>query len=146
MKRLVYLLTILVFLPSCKNRNQIVSQIETKEDFFYSDKVDQLPEKYEKQLGDWLKVGTECYGVIAVVDEKDSVLNGFPIPCKVISFHSNGIKCKTTSDVFPYEEFGCNRMGVKKGENWLEEEGNLFKTEEEAIEYLKTIDAFNPSK
>ncbi len=141
MTKHVPLLAILLLFMSCKDKNKVVTELVTDQDFFYSEKVDSIPEKYKNKFPDWVQIGVECFGVLTVVNDSSDILNGFPIPCKIISFHTNGVKCKTTHNFFPYEEFGCNKMGIRKGETWLEDEGLLFRTRKEAYTYLRSVGA-----
>jgi hypothetical protein len=32
---------------------------------------------------------------------------------------------------------GCSEMGISKGETWMEKDGELFQTKDEAVTYLK---------
>lgn len=146
MKKLVYLFLTIIVVVGCKNRQKIETVIASSEDYFYSEKTDKLPEKFESKIGDWAKVGTECYGVLLILSDSNKIQYGTAIPCKIVSFHTNGIKCKTTTNIFPYEELGCNNMGVRKGETWLEDEGHLFRTLEEAEAHLKKQGAYIQNK
>ena len=124
----------------CNNDPKIESTLNIEE-FFYSEKTDKMPENLEKKIGSWAKVGTQCYGILFL--NTDSIkLVGYPIPCKIISYHDKGIKCRVTKNYYPYKEFGCSKIGLRKGEVWLEMEGDLFKTEAEAIDYLKSMNAY----
>ena len=62
---------------------------------------------------------------------------GKPVKAKVIAINNNEIKMKSLENVSLMEVQGCSKMGLSKGETWLEADGDLFKTKEEALAYLK---------
>lgn len=122
----------LIFLGACNYGSKIEVPLEAK-NLFILDKVDKLPDSLYVKFPKWVKPGVECFGVVNIgssTDDKPSY--DFPIPCKIISFHLNGVKCKITENIYPYESFGCQVIGIRKGMVWIESVGDLFLTEVEA--------------
>lgn len=85
----------------------------------------------------WVKEGAICYGLVVAVNKEGQHLSGKPVKAKVVGINGNEIKMKSMENVSVAEVKGCTKMGLAKGETWLEKNGDLFKTKEEAIQYLK---------
>jgi len=90
----------------------------------------------KKKLNSWLKEGMTCYGILMVRDE-----NGHPkrikeIQAKVIRINTESIKMEALEDIMINPIASCNKVSLKKGESWDEIEGELFKTKQEAIQYI----------
>lgn len=93
-------------------------------------------EKLQAKLGSWVEKGTECYGiVVAKMAEGKSI--GKSVKCKVIGIKPDMIKLKTLESINLMESKGCDKLGLSYGDTWWEEEGDIFKTREEADSYLK---------
>lgn len=91
-----------------------------------------------KKVGEWVKEGTLCYGIAVFVNNKNSKVEaGKPIKAKVIKISENEITMKSLENISRSGVKGCSAIGMKKGEIWIEKEGDLFKTKEEAIKFLK---------
>ena len=63
--------------------------------------------------------------------------SGKPVKARVIDFRNNGIEMKSLENVSLVRLKGCTKMGISLGETWVEKEGELFATREEAENYLK---------
>jgi len=105
--------------------------------YTYQEKTPTLNENLKGKLGDWVSEGTVCYGLVVIIDGKGKVVKGLPVKAKVISLKTDSIKMKALERVNLAEVKGCTKMGLAKGETWWETEGDLFKTEAEALAYLK---------
>lgn len=84
----------------------------------------------------WVEKGTECYGIVVGYFSDGSTL-GKAVKCKVIAIKPDKIRMKTVESVSLLEGEGCDKMGLAYGDTWWEEEGDLFRTREEADAYLK---------
>lgn len=90
------------------------------------------------QLGDFVKKDSVCYGLILVTKGKDQApIYGKTVKAKVVDFNKDGIKMKSLENItfYPYKD--CLYFQLAKGQTWIENENELFRTREEAIEYLK---------
>ena len=95
-----------------------------------------LNEELQAKLGSWVKKGTECYGIV-VGYFADGTTLGKAVKCKVMTVKPDKIRMKTIESVSLLEGEGCDKMGLAYGDTWWEEEGDIFKTREEAEAYLK---------
>lgn len=133
--RYILIVLISVLLIACKNKGFEVELVT--DDIFYVSKLDSVPNFLRDSVGDWVQPGAKGYGILAIIDNNLNSSFGIPIECEIVSFHANGIKCKVLKNAYPYGDLGCEKIGVSKGELWLEKEGNLFPSKEKAIAYLK---------
>lgn len=94
-------------------------------------------------VGDWVTEGTICYGLVVAIDKNGKSVAGQPVKAKVLKISEAEIKMKSLENISKSSIAGnttlkdCTKMGIKKGETWIEKEGDLFKTKEEAINFLK---------
>lgn len=136
-KRYLNLLALLIILPilSC---NQTKPSDATKETAYTlkSDSLIQLNDKINSRIGSWVEKGVECYGIV-IVNFPDGRTIGKSVKCKVISIKPDRIKMKTIESVSLMESEGCNKLGLAYGDTWWETEGDLYKTKEEADNYLR---------
>jgi len=95
-----------------------------------------LNEQLQKKIGAWVKPGVECYGIVVGYFSDGSTI-GKPVKCKVMTVKPDKVKLKTIESVSLLEGEGCDKMGLAYGDTWWEEEGDLFKTLDEADTYLK---------
>lgn len=87
-------------------------------------------------IGDWVKKGTECYGIV-IGTFADGRTLGKAVKCRVIAIKPDKVRMKTIESVSLLEGQVCDKMGLAYGDTWWEEEGDIFKTREEAEAYLK---------
>lgn len=87
--------------------------------------------------GDWVKKDVVCYGLVVSIDTAGHPRSGKPVKARVIDFRNNGIEMKSLENVSLVRLKGCTKMGISLGETWVEKEGELFATREEAENYLK---------
>ncbi|MCF8380699.1 MAG: hypothetical protein K9H49_14090 [Bacteroidales bacterium] len=134
MKNVFSLLTIAVFafLISCNSNNKANSE----EIYEYVEESAELNEQLSKRVGDWIEEGLTCYGILAIIDGNGVMQEGQVIKAKVIRIKSDSIKMKSLEDINLREVEGCNKLGISNGETWWETEGDLFKTMEEAEDFL----------
>jgi len=136
MPRLISLFTSLLFLilTSCGSGQgeQVVKASETPGTVQSEVK---LNPDLQAKLGSWLKKDAECYGIVVGYFADGSAL-GKAVKCKVVAINPDMIKMKTIESVSLLEGEGCDKMGLAYGDTWWEEEGDIFKTREEAEAYL----------
>lgn len=126
-------LLLLLLFSNCRNRPKIEVEL-VPENYFVLEEVENMPDSISARFPDWVKPGVKCFGIVALIDaegEYDAL--GFAIPCKVVSFHLNGAKCKVTDNVYPYETYGCQAIGLQKGAVWMETDGDLYLTQKDAL-------------
>lgn len=106
------------------------------EQYSYESKDEKLSDKFQKKVGDWIGEGKECYGIIVLCDEKGNPKKLKEVKAKVISVRADKIKMKSLENIQLAPVEGCSKIGIKKGETWIETEGDLFQTREEVISYI----------
>lgn len=130
-------LVLILVLIQCKNRPKIEVPL-VPANYFVLEEVNNLPDSLRTKFPSWVKPGVKCFGIVALVDSQEEYdALGFAIPCKVVSFHMNGVKCKVIDNVYPYETFGCQAIGLQKGIVWMETDGELYMTKKEAMLALR---------
>ena len=135
MKKHLSLIAVLaLLLATACNSNKKSSEVAS---YTYEEEKVELNDKLTTKVGDWIEKDVVCYGIVVSVDEKGTPMFGKPVKAKVIAINNNEIKMKSLENVSLMEVQGCSKMGLSKGETWLEADGDLFKTKEEALAYLK---------
>ena len=137
MPRLVHFCTVLIFLlvfASCgdKKGSEQVRASETPQ--APSTEVVINPELQAK-LGSWLTKDAECFGIVVGYFADGSTL-GKSVKCRIVAIKPDKIKMKTIESVSLLPGEGCDKMGLAYGDTWWEEEGDIFKTREEAEAYI----------
>lgn len=94
-----------------------------------------LNENLGKRVGEWVDEGVECYGII-ISTFTDGRTVGKPVKAKVMSVKTDKIKMKAVESVSIMEAVGCDKLGLDYGETWWETEGDIFRTREDAVNYL----------
>ncbi len=137
MKKMKFALLILATLlvVSCKNGKKDGNEVI----YEYEEEVSEMSPEMKALFGDWVEQGVVCYGVVVSVDANRTPIIGKPVKSKVLLIKSDGVKMKALESVSVAEgeKSGCSKMGLSKGETWLETEGDLFKTKEEAEAFLR---------
>ncbi len=112
-----------------RNKSKILEQYknESKSD---------TNEQIKRKLDSWVKEGAICYGIVMVRDG-----NGLPkrlreVKAKISSIQSDKIKMEALEEINMAQIKGCIKVSIKEGENWDETDGELFKTREQAIQYI----------
>ncbi len=139
MPRLISYFSILILLftvTSCADNQggQAVKASETPQQVS-SDVA--LNTELQTKLGSWLKKDVECYGIVVGYFADGSTL-GKTVKCRVVAIKPDKIKMKTTESVSLLPGEGCDKIGLAYGDTWWEEDGDIFKTREEAESYLST--------
>jgi len=95
-----------------------------------------LNENLQKKVGSWMEKGVDCYGIIVGTPKEAEKFVGKSVKSKVISIKPDKIMLKALESVTLTKSLGCDRLGLSYGDTWWEEEGDIFKTREEADAYL----------
>lgn len=127
----LFSLFILAFCKSGETNSEGIKEVSNMP----SDSATALSEKRMARLGSWVEKGTECYGIVLVKLKRGEII-GKAVKCKVMSIKPEKIKLKTLESVSLMEGEGCDKLGLGFGDTWWESEGDLYKTREEADNYL----------
>jgi hypothetical protein len=76
------------------------------------------------------------YGLFIVVDLKGKPKYGKPVKAKVLKIGQEGVTMKAIERVEFNSKAPRRPVWISPGEIWTEEENELFRTREEALEYL----------
>uniref|UniRef100_UPI003216E610 hypothetical protein n=1 Tax=uncultured Draconibacterium sp. TaxID=1573823 RepID=UPI003216E610 len=136
---LTFVLTLL--LASCnssKKSDEVAS-------YTYQEEKVEMSAELKAKIPEWVKEGTVCYGLVVQIDEDKKPVRGKSIKAKVVQIGRDAVKMKALETVSLMEVEGCNKMGISKGETWDENEGDFFKTREEAIKALKELNLYHKS-
>lgn len=135
MKNLVSILIVasIVTFLSCNTKNKS-AEIAT---YKYKEQPVETNKELQRKIGDWLKNGIECYGLVVAVNSNNIPERGKPVKAKVLRIADNEIKMEAMEDVNIAPSVDCPPIGITTGEIWLEKEGELFKSKEDAVAYLK---------
>jgi hypothetical protein len=107
-------------------------------DYKYTEEKAAVAGVLQKKVGDWIKEGVTCYGIVILTDKDGVPRKVREIEAKVISIQPDKIKMKAVEDLVLAPIAGCTKVGMKKGETWEEIDGDLFQTRDEAIKYIDT--------
>ncbi|MEI7831394.1 MAG: hypothetical protein WCI31_16565 [Prolixibacteraceae bacterium] len=107
-------------------------------DYKYTEEKSAVSGALQKKVGEWIKEGMTCYGIVILTDKDGTPKKAREIEAKVISIQSDLIKMKALEDLVLAPVAGCTKVGMKKGETWEEKEGDLFQTRDEAIKFIDT--------
>jgi len=132
-KTIILLFSSAILFFGCSNKKRAAEVAG----YSYTEKSIPAPGSKVKIPGDWVKEGAVCYGLIVAVDKEGKQLSGKPVKAEVVKITDSEIKMKALESVSLAEVKGCTKMGLAKGDGWSEQEGDLFQTKEEAIEFLK---------
>ncbi len=137
MKKGVTVITLLfVFLLSgCNSEGKSEKEVT----YDYEESNVELNADLKAKIGDWIKQGVECYGVLVAIDTDGLPQVGMPIKAKVIRIKKDQIKMKSLENVNFGPQKGCTKMGIASGETWWEKDGDLFQTKEEAETFLRQL-------
>ena len=96
-----------------------------------------LNEDLNEKVGAWLEKDVECYGIVVGYFADGSTL-GKSVKCRVVAIKSDKIKMKTIESVSLLPGEGCDKMGLAYGDTWWEEDGDIFRTREEAEAFIQS--------
>lgn len=128
-------LIVLIIITSCGNGQQTDTVRASDTSHEISQDV-KLNSELQAKLGSWLEKDTECYGIVVGYFSDGSTL-GKAVKCRVVGIKSDKIKMKTIESVSLLPGEGCDKMGLAYGDTWWEEDGDIFRTREEANAFLR---------
>ena len=105
------------------------------EQYKYDEDIDILNIHKEK-LEDWIKDGVSCYGIVMIRDQNKLPVRLMEVHAKVVRIDSEGIKMEALEDVAANKIAECNKLSLKTGECWEEVDSELFKTRDEAVNFI----------
>lgn len=85
-------------------------------------------------VADWVKKGSEGYGIIISELSSGKVI-AKAVRIKVVSIRADQIKVKALESVSLLGG-DCNKLGISYGETWWEKDGDIYKTEREALQKI----------
>ena len=129
----IFFLVTAVCLTGCNSKKKS----EEIKNYTYQENQATLNDHLKGKVGSWVEQGKMCYGLIVSVDAQGKVKKGLPVKAMIIDIKPDSFKMKALENVNLAEIKGCKKMGISKGETWWETEGDLFKTKDEAITFLK---------
>lgn len=132
MKKQLFLSILILSLFACdsqKKSGEVAS-------YSYEEEVVEMSDELKKITPKWVEIDKICYGVVVQINEQKKPIKGKPIKAKVVQIGRNAITMKALETVSLVETIDCTKMGISKGETWEEDEGDLFLTEQEAINFL----------
>jgi len=140
MKNQLTILSILflTLLFSCNSQKKS----EEVANYVYEEKVTTLDSELQKKVGDWVEEDLVCYGIVVALNKENIPTRGKPVKSKVIKIEGDNIKMKALENINIAPSAGCAKMGISRGQTWIESEGDIFKTEADAIKYLKELNIF----
>ncbi len=136
----IFTLTVLILLVSSCSGNKKESDVV----YEYVEESAQLSDFLKERIGDWAMEGSNCYGILALLDKEGNIQEGAVIKAKIVRMKSDSIKMKSLVDVRLREVVGCDKLGISKGETWWETEGDIFLKEEDARAHLEKVLASVP--
>lgn len=138
MPRLISFCTVLLLLfsASCGNTRSDQPVKASEPSGVVSSEVN-LNSDLQTKVGSWLEKDAECYGIVVGYFADGSTL-GKSVKCRVVAIKPEKIKMKTIESVSLLPGEGCDKMGLAYGDTWWEEDGDIFRTREEAEAYIRT--------
>jgi len=85
-------------------------------------------------VADWVEKGSEGFGII-ISELSNGKVIAKPVRIKVVSVRSDQIKVKALESVSLLSG-GCDKLGISYGETWWEKDGDIYKTEREALQKI----------
>lgn len=90
------------------------------------------------QLKEWMQPGAECYGIVAYFNG-DKFVEATTVKSQIVEISVRGIKCKALETANVFGHFGCEKIGIKTNDIWYELPNDLFKTREEAVNFIANL-------
>lgn len=138
--KLLLLALSLIALSAC-NKKKKTDEIAS---YAYSTE-NKLSPILEKKVGAWIEEGMVCYGILVMYADDNSFVGAKSIEAKTIVITEQAIKMKAKETVTLAPKKGCTKLGLEKGDTWWENEGDLFRTREEADAFIETLQEKSPS-
>lgn len=141
MKKLVFFVILLTSLNiiSCNSSKKS----EEVASYTYEEEKSEMSDALKAKTPDWVEDGKVCYGLIIQITTDSIPVRGRPIKAKVVQINENFVKMKALESVNMEQIKTCSRYLVTKGETWDEYEGDLYLTQQEAIDALKQMNLYN---
>lgn len=139
---ITFIIIAAIAFQSCnsKNKSKEIAKYQTTET------KPQLNEVLQKKVGSWIQEGMDCYGVIVTLDTDGNVRGMKTLKAKVLIVQNDQIKMKALESINLGPKEGCSKMGISEGDTWWEKDGDLFQTQEQALEYIKSYKAGHKPK
>ncbi len=138
MQKSIYSFVVLIsfiLITSCANTNEGEGVRASDTGQVVSGEVT-LNSALKSKVGSWLEKDVECYGIVVGYFADGSNL-GKSVKCRVVAIKPDKIKMKTIESVSLLPGEGCDKMGLAYGDTWWEEDGDIFRTREEAEAFLE---------
>lgn len=129
----------IILLFSCNTKNKS-SELAS---YSYEEEKVEMSEELKAKFPEWVEEGKICYGLVVQVNKEGESIKGKPVKAKVVQLGRNAVKMKALESVSLMETVECTKMGLAKGQTWDEDEGDLFLTYDDAINYLKEKNLYN---
>lgn len=126
----------IVFLVAVLSACQSSDRSKEISGYAYEGQTQALNEQLKSKIGNWIKEGETCYGILILLDENGSPKKLKEVKAKVIVLQSDKIKMKSLEDITLAPVEGCSKLGIRKGETWWETEGDLFQSREDAVSFI----------
>lgn len=139
MQKSIYLFVVLISLiliTSCVNTNE-GEGVRASDPGQTVSRVVTLNSDLQSKVGSWLEKDVECYGIVVGYFADGSTL-GKTVKCRVVAVKPDKIKMKTIESVSLLPGEGCDKMGLAYGDTWWEEDGDIFRTREEAEAFIES--------
>ncbi len=111
----------------------------------YEEEKLEMNDELSNKVPDWVVKGKICYGLIVQIDENKNMIKGKPIKAKILQIQKDAIKMKALESVSLVEVENCTKMGLYKGDIWDEEDGDLYLTNQDAINALIEMNIYKSS-
>lgn len=125
-------LLLALFLFSCTGKNK-----EPEVVYQYEEKTNQLSPELREKIGDWAEEGSDCFGILALIDGDGVMQEGAVIKARILRFKGDSVKMKSLESIQLREVEGCTQMGIGRGDTWWETEGDVYQSAEEAQAHLE---------
>ena len=143
MKNQNLLITILslLFIFGCSSQKKSSEVASYK----YEEEKIEMSAELRGKVPDWVVEGKICYGLVVQIDEDKNPIKGKTIKAKVLQIQKDAIKMKALESVSLSEVEGCTKMGLNKGDIWDEKGGDIFLTNQDAINALIEMNLYKSS-
>lgn len=135
MKHLIHIIAIVLLLVNMVGCSQ-GDKSKILEKYKYDESIRTPNEIVQKKPGAWVKEGVLCYGIVVVNDENKKPLRVKEVHAKVISIEPDKIRMRSLENIMMAQVKGCDKFGIREGEDWDEVDGDIFQTKEEAINLI----------
>ncbi|NOR76694.1 MAG: hypothetical protein GQ525_16240 [Draconibacterium sp.] len=131
----------LLFIFGCnsqKKSNEVAS-------YKYEEEKVGMSTELRNKIPGWVVKGKICYGLVVQIDKNKIPIKGKPIKAKILQIQKDAIKMKALESVSLAEIENCTKMGLYRGDIWNEKHGDLFLTNQDAINALIKMNIYKSS-